>query len=298
MTPDMKIGLTAYNIPAPEFQALAATAEEAGFSSLWLGEHVVLPVKYESTHPSTERTDAVHIAGPIIDAETELVDPLVAISAAAAVTSTIELATGIYVVPLRHPLAIARATCTTQDIADGRFTLGVGFGWLKEEFEALGVPFPQRIGRFEESLEILRAAWSAGPVNYAGRYFEVRDVQVTHRPVRVPLILGGNSEAALERAVRLGDGWFASGTPTFEAAIELRKRIGELHATGPRPSSEFRVAFRIADTDDSTIERYADAGFGEVLIWADQLWDLDAPADERRERFLAVAERIGIEPGQ
>lgn len=285
----MKIGLTAYDIPAPDFTTLAVAADRAGFESLWLGEHIVIPVDYASAHPTTALPDAKHITGPVVAPDTELVDPLVALGAAAALTQRIELATGIFVIPLRHPLAIARSASTVQDLADGRFVLGVGFGWLHEEFEALDIPFRQRVGRFEESLEILRIAWAGGAMEYHGRYFDIAAVQIAERSITVPLILGGNSDAALARAVRLGDGWFASGTPTVDAALELRRKITELREAGSRSDEPFRIIVRIADAEAATIERYAEAGFKEVLVWADQLWDLGAPADERAERFAEAS---------
>ena len=289
----MRIGLTAYDIAAPEFNRLAVAADQAGFASLWLGEHVVLPVGYASEHPSTALTDAVHIRGPVVSPDTELVDPLVQLGAAAALTTRIELATGIFVVPLRHPLAIARSTCTVQELASGRFVLGVGFGWLQEEFDALAVPFRERVSRFEESLEVLRIAWRGGSIEHTGRHFDISGVQVTRRPTTVPLIMGGNSEPALDRAVRLGDGWFASGTPTFEAAVQLKADIARRHAESPRGADPFRVIFRLPDTSPRTVERYAEAGFEEVLVWADQVWEADAPVDERPERLTEAARRLG-----
>jgi probable F420-dependent oxidoreductase len=289
----MRIGLTAYDIAAPAFNELAIAADRAGFASLWLGEHVVLPVAYASEHPSTALADAGHITGPVVAPDTELVDPLVQLGSAAALTTRIELATGIFVVPLRHPLAVARSTCTVQELASGRFVLGVGFGWLQEEFAALDVPFRERVSRFEEALDILRIAWRGGSIEHSGRHFRISGVQVTSRPTAVPLILGGNSEPALDRAVRRGDGWFASGTPTFEAAVQLKAGIERRHADSPRQGEPFRVIFRLPDINPRTVARYAEAGFEEVLVWADQVWDVDAPADERADRLAETARRLG-----
>ena len=128
----MKIGLTAYDVPALEFLDLAVAADEAGFSSLWLGEHVVLPVGYSTAHPTKAQPGEQHHTGPIVAPDTELVDPLVQLGAAAAVTTRIELATGIFVLPLRHPLAVARSTCTVQELAGGRFTsASASAGWRR-----------------------------------------------------------------------------------------------------------------------------------------------------------------------
>src|SRR5687768_6896225 len=212
----MKIGLTAYDVHATEFLDLAAAADEAGFSSLWLGEHVVLPIGYSTEHPTKVQPGEQHHTGPIVSPDTELVDPLVQLGAAASVTSRIELATGIFVLPLRHPLAVARSVCTVQELAEGRFVFGLGFGWLEEEFAVLDVPFRERVTRFEEGIEVLQAALRSGEVKHEGRHFSISGVQVTKRVTPIPLMLGGNSGRALRRAARFGDGWFSSGTPPFE----------------------------------------------------------------------------------
>ena len=290
----MKVGLTAYDVHPREFLPLAAAADEVGFSSLWLGEHVVLPIGYSSEHPTKSQPGVQHHTGPIVSLDTELVDPLVQLGAAAAVTSRIELATGIFILPLRHPLAVARSTCTVQDLAEGRFRFGLGFGWLEEEFDALGVPFGERVTRFEEGIEVLRAAWSSGEVKHEGRHFSISGVQVTNRPTVVPLMLGGNSERALRRAVRLGDGWFSSGTPPFDEALRLRGELQRLRAETDRAGEPFKLVFRIDGTDPATIRRYADEGFEEVLIWTDQVWPVDLPLVAKREALFAAASALGV----
>ena len=198
----MDVGLSVYDIPGAELVALGAAAEQAGFSTLWLGEHIVLPVDYEAEHPTTGSESSRSHLKRIIDPATKLLDPLVALSAVAAVTERIRLATGIYLVGLRHPLAVARMTLTLQDIAGGRFMLGVGSGWLEEEFAALDVPFAQRRVRFEEALAVLRAAWAGGEISFAGDHVAFEHVIVTAEAVHVPLILGGNTEPALRRRRR------------------------------------------------------------------------------------------------
>ncbi len=190
----LRIGLSAYDISAAELVRLAVAADEFGFDSLWLGEHIVLPLDYESDHPTTGDTAHQHHTGPIVDPSTTLIDPLVALAACAAATSRLRLATGIFILPLRHPLITARMTITLQNAADGRFLLGVGSGWLREEFDALDVPFDDRAGRMDETIAILRDAWSARQFSHDGPLFSFDRVQVTAQPVDVPLILGGNTE--------------------------------------------------------------------------------------------------------
>lgn len=290
----MKIGLTAYDLHAVEFVDLAAAADEAGFSSLWLGEHVVLPLGYTTAHPTKQQPGEQHHTGPIVDPDTELVDPLVQLGAAAAVTSRIELATGIYILPLRHPLAVARSACTVQELAEGRFVFGLGFGWLEEEFAVLDVPFAERVTRFEEGIEVLQAAWRSGEVKHQGRHFSISGVQVTKRVTHIPLMLGGNTEKALRRAVRLGDGWFSSGTPPFEESLRLRAELQRLRAESERAADAFKLVFRMEGADPATAQCYADEGFEEVLIWTDQVWPAGEPLEAKRAAMFAAAEALGL----
>ena len=292
----MQIGLTAYDVPARELLDLAAAADTAGFSSLWLGEHVVLPIGYSTEHPTKVQPGEQHHTGPIVSPDTELVDPLVQLGAAAAVTTAITLATGIFILPLRHPLAVARSACTVHELAGGRFRFGVGFGWLKEEFDVLDVPFAERVTRFEEALDVLRAAWRSGEVNHEGRHFTVSGVQVTPHVTDIPLMLGGNTDRALRRAARLGDGWFSSGTPPIEESKRLRAELQRLRAESERADDPFALVFRIEGADPATVRRYAAEGFDEVLIWTDRVWPASGPLEAKREAMFAAAESLGIRP--
>jgi probable F420-dependent oxidoreductase len=291
----MTIGLSAYNISASELIRLAVAADEAGFESLWLGEHVVLPLNYGSDHPSAGGAGHQHHRGPIIDPSTTLVDPLVALGACAGATTRIRLATGIFILPLRHPMLTARMTLTLQDVARGRFLLGVGSGWLREEFEVLYVPFDDRASRMDETIEILRQAWSAEPFSHAGTSFAFGAVQVTPKPVAIPLILGGNTERALRRAARLGDGWFTSGTPTLEDAIRLRNRVLALGAASGQPA--FPVYVRASRPDPALLGQYEAEGFEHVVVWADQVWPADGDLEHKRRALATAADALGVYPG-
>ena len=290
----MSIGLSTYNISASELIRLAVAADEAGFESLWLGEHVVLPLDYASDHPTSGGSGHQHHTGPIVDPSTTLVDPLVALSACAAVTSRIRLATGVFILPLRHPLLTARMTLTLQDAAGGRFMLGVGSGWLREEFDALDVPFDDRATRMDETIAILRKAWNAEQFSHAGTLFSFGTVRATPKPVDVPLILGGNTERALRRAAALGDGWFSSGTPTLEDARRLRDRVLVLRADNDQPA--FPVYVRVATTDADVLARYDAEGFEHVLVWADQLWPADGDLDDKHHALVTAARGLGLRP--
>lgn len=287
----MRIGLSVYDFHPRELLELAAAADEFGFDAIWLGEHVVLPQGYSSEHPTTGETGHQHHTGPIVDPSTELVDPLSALSAAAAVTTRLKLATGIYLLPLRHPLVTARAAYTAHEISGGRLMLGVGSGWLKEEFDALGVPFHDRVGRTEEALSVLRSAWAGGPFENHGPHFPFDRVQVSPRPMDIPLVLGGNTEKALRRAVQLGDAWFSSGTPSFEDAVRLRDRVGELCAEYGR--DPIRCYFRVEKWDAESVGRYAAEGMNDIIVWADQVWPRGDFAD-KRQSLARAAEQLGL----
>jgi probable F420-dependent oxidoreductase len=286
----MKIGVTTYDMRADEFVHLARAVDEAGFDSLWTGEHVLLPVDYDTPHPTIEA--AVKHTGPVISPDTNLVDPLVQLGAAAAVTSRVRLGTSIFVLPLRHPLAVARSVCTLQEVAGGRFTLGVGYGWLDAEFDALAIPFRERVGRFEEGVEIVRTALRGGPLTFSGKYFEFGSVQITKQATDVPMIFAGNTERALDRAVRLGDGWLVSGTPSFGETLrlkgEIERRLSDLPEQRP-----FDVMFRMSGCAADDARRYEDAGVEILMIWADQIWPAGRSLDDKRASVFAAAEALG-----
>jgi probable F420-dependent oxidoreductase len=287
----VRVGLSVYDIDARELVDLALAAEAAGFASLWLGEHVVLPLDYSTEHPATTSDRNVSHRTTIIDPSTILVDPLVSLAAVAEATERITLATGIYLLPLRHPLAIARMTVTLQMLAAGRFMLGVGSGWLREEFDALGVPFDERGARFDETLAILRAAWAGGELKHDGACYRFDRVLVTPDPIRIPLILGGNTERALRRAARVGDGWFSSGNPSLEEAVRLRTRLEELSDEAGR-QDPLPIYVRMSGRGSAAVERYGELGFEHVTVWANELWPRDGEPAEKRERFLAAADEL------
>jgi probable F420-dependent oxidoreductase len=294
----MPVGLSVYGLAAPDLLDLAVAADEAGFDALWLGEHVVLPVGYASEHPTQGGSGHQHIRGPIVAEGTELLDPLVALAAAAGATKRIRLATGIYLAALRHPLLTARAVTTLQEASAGRLLLGVGAGWLEEEFAAVGVPFAERAGRMEEAIDVLRAACRGGPFEHRGRYFAIGPVQVSARPVEVPLILGGNTMRALRRAAERADGWFSSGTPALDEAIRLCQVVRELRA-GSTEGGRFRCYVRVPSGEPHVLASYHAAGIDDLVVWADQLWPATGSAEAKRDKFhttidrLALADRLG-----
>jgi probable F420-dependent oxidoreductase len=286
------IGLSAYGMRPRDLLELSVAADRLGFDGLWLGEHLFHPAEYSSQHPSDGSVQ--HHAGPIVVPDTELTDTWVVFGAIAAATKHLKLATGIYLVPLRHPLQIARTTVTAAELLDERVLLGVGAGWLREEFDALGVPFAERMPRTVESLEVLRKAWAGGTFEHHGTYFDFAPLQVTPRPVRVPVIMGGNGPKALARAALLGDGWFSSGTPSLESAVALRDALHrEREKAGL--ADPFRTVFRVEQLDQAQVDRYAAVGIDDLVVWADQHW-IGATLAAREARLTSLAESLGLAP--
>ena len=289
----MRFGLSVYDITAAGLADLAVAAEAAGFETLWLGEHLLMPVGYTSVHPTREREQ--ELAAPIVGPATQLTDPLVALAGAAARTSRLQLGTAIYLLALRHPLAVARAVLTLQDLSAGRLLFGAGVGWLRDEFEALGVPFGDRAQRFDESLDILRMAWAGGPLEYHGSVYDFGPVQLSAAAVKVPLILGGNTSRALRRAAARADGWFASGTPSADDAIQILAQLQSAQADAGRtePLTTYVRASLPASAD---VARYAEGGVSQLVLWAHELCPPGgtAPGPRRWERLTAAAADLGV----
>lgn len=186
---------------------LAIAADEAGIHALWTVEHIIWPSSYSSAYP-------YHPSGKMPgDADTPLVDPLIWLTWVAAQTERVRLATGILLLPERNPLITAKAVATLDRLSGGRVVLGVGIGWLREEFEALGIPFEGRAARTDEYIEVLRALWAPGATTFRGEFASFADVHSSPKPVdgSVPIVIGGHSPGAARRAGRLGDGFFPAG---------------------------------------------------------------------------------------
>ena len=184
--------------------AFARRAEEVGFESLWTVEHVVVPSGYESTYPYDPSGKM-----PGND-DAPIPDPLIWLSYLAGVTSTINLATGILIVPQRNPVILAKELASLDALSGGRVRLGIGVGWLEEEFDAIGVSFADRGHRTDDSIGAMRALWGEDEASYEGEFTSFSNCVMSPRPAAgsIPVIVGGHTEAAARRAGRLGDGFF------------------------------------------------------------------------------------------
>ncbi len=231
----MKFALHFANMsfPEPEGAArLARAAESAGFESLIVVEHVVWPSEYDSTYPYSPTGKLP--GGP----STELPDPLIWLAHVAALTTRLRFLTGVMVLPQRNPLVLAKETATLDFMTGGRLELGVGIGWLKEEFEAIGVPFARRGARTEEYIAVLRALWAEDDASFHGEFVDFAHMSCNPKPLagRVPIHIGGHSEAAAKRAGRIGDGFFPATGAQVDVAplIALARETAAASGRDPR----------------------------------------------------------------
>jgi probable F420-dependent oxidoreductase len=254
----------------------AIQAEELGFADVWTSEHIIIP-KGAPYPPSAL-----------------FYDPILTLTWAAAFTKRVGLGTSVLVLPMRHPLPLAKELATLQNLSEGRLILGAGVGWMAAEFAALGVPFRERGRRMDEGITMMRAVWSQDPVSFPARHIPavIEDMRMLPQPIKpIPIWIGGSSEAALARAARL-DGWHGSRLSPQEAAPIVR-RLRE-----QRPGPDFTISLRYGwDGKDGAalgtrLAAYGEAGVDHVLV---------EPAERALEDWLRAVEWIaraaeGIQP--
>jgi probable F420-dependent oxidoreductase len=208
-------------------------AEAAGFESVWGGEHVVLPTRIASKYPYT--ADGKIPAEP----DTPIPDPLIWLAFAAAAAPKLRLGTCILIVPQRNPVVLAKELATLDRLSGGRVELGIGVGWLREEFEALGVPWERRGERNDEYIAAMRALWSGPHAEFHGEFVDFAPVTCSPRPVQrsIPILVGGDTDAAIARAVRIADGYF----PGEGDAARLGALIARLREAAKRGGRDPRA---------------------------------------------------------
>jgi probable F420-dependent oxidoreductase len=245
----------------------AVQAEELGFADVWVSEHIILP-KDRMYPPSAV-----------------FYDPVLSLTWAAAYTQRVGLGTSVLVLPMRHPLPLAKELATLQNLSSGRLILGAGVGWLESEFEALGVPFRERGRRMDEGIALMQAVWSDDPISFEAKHIPavIDDMRMLPHPeTPIPIWIGGTSEPALARAERL-QGWHGSrATPEQAAPFVARLRAA-------RPEPEFAISLRAnwdgrdAGALRARLDGYASVGVGHVLV---------EPFDRELSDWLATVERI------
>ena len=240
---------------------IAARAEAAGFESIWLPEHPVMPVNPASRYPGAPD-------GSIPPAMSDLADPYIALARASATTNAIKLGTGITLIPERNPLVLAGAISTLDRFSGGRFILGIGAGWLREETEIMGGDFDHRWTQTREAIAVMRALWTQDAAEYHGRYYDFPPVQCNPKPAQAggpPVILGGNARNVFRRIVRWGDGWMPTAA-TPEQIAAGRAAIDELAEAAGRDPAAITITVFGTPPDREIIARFAAAGANRVII--------------------------------
>jgi probable F420-dependent oxidoreductase len=246
---------------------VAMQAEELGFADVWVSEHIIVP------------KDAPYPPSP------NFWDPVLTLTWAAACTSRVKLGTSVLVLPMRHPLPLAKELATLQNLSQGRLILGAGVGWMEAEFNALGVPFHERGRRMDEGIALMRAVWGQDPVTFPTRWIPavVKEMRMQPQPCApIPIWIGGSSDAAIKRALRL-DGWHGSRVGSEQVAAMVQRLRGE------RPDAGFTISLRIGcsaatvEQVPETLAAYRDAGVQHVLV---------APEDRDIDTYMATVEQV------
>ena len=251
----------------------ALRAEELGLDDVWVSEHIIVP------------KDAAYPPSPLF------YDPVVTLAWVAAVTKRVRLCTSVLVLPMRHPLPLAKELATLHNLSGGRLILGAGVGWLQEEFAALGVPFRERGRRMDEGIAMMRAVWTQDPVSFQTKYItgEIASLRMQPLPISpIPIWIGGTADRQIERAIKL-DGWHGSRMPPEDVApIIKRLRAG-------RPEPEYPISMRIRwnGEDDAELREligaYAAIGVNHILV---------EPENREAEDWDRLLEGVGRVAGQ
>ena len=283
MSVGIVVPLPAYTLD-PAF--IAKKAEDLGFESIWYHEHTILPVKSESSFPST--------GGEIPWTYGHFSEPYISLAMAAAVTSKIKLATGITLVPERNPLILAKEISVLDLHSKGRFIFGVGAGWNREETTMMGGDFDHRWTQTREAVEALKELWTKDEAEYHGRYYDFPPVICYPKPVQKPhppILLGGHAKNVLQRVARWGDGWLPNrATP---GQIEDSRKILDALAAerGREPASlSISVFGQPTDTNRQQVDDFLNAGAARVSVWPAHC-DTEVEMGEQMERMAEALVR-------
>lgn len=252
--------------PEPLIQ-VAQKAETLGYESVWIPEHLAVPVTMQTPYPYSAA--GAFPGGP----GAGLHDPFVALAFVAACTERLKLGTGVFVLPLRNPFVVAKAVASVDVLSKGRFLFGIGIGWLGEEFTAVGMPFKDRAARTREWVAMMKVLWTEDTPRFHGRFHSFPPVGFNPKPVQKPhppLLFGGESRPALQRAAELGDGWY--GVRHTPASIKPRLALlKELTTRAGRDFAQLEISVGVeAGTPLSvdTVKRFAEAGVHRLMVFA------------------------------
>ena len=258
---------------------LARAADALAWDALAISDHLVYPAELTSAYPYSEDGD------PGWDGDTPWPDPWVTIAAMAAATHRLRFMTNVFILPLRNPVLVAKAVGTAALLSNDRVALGIGVGWMREEFELAEQSFGTRGRRTDEAIAVLRGLWSGEMFEFHGRHYDFAPVRMTPAPrASVPILVGGVSEAALRRAAALGDGWI-SVKHRADELVEIVARLTDLRTRFGRADQPFQVVASPVDVRDvDGYKRLADVGVTAVatnpwMVYGYNADDLQAKKD-------------------
>jgi probable F420-dependent oxidoreductase len=272
----MKIGISLGTLNPSLWQEATREADRLGYESVWMPEHLVIPVAMaDSPHEGEDH--------PPIPANVPVFDVFTYLSFLAAQTEQIHFGTQVYNIGLRHPFVVARAVTTLDLVSAGRFEFGIGASWLEAEWEAVGLDFASRGRRVDESIAVCQRLWSESTIEHHGEFFDFGPVMFEPKPAHTPwppLHIGGDGPAALRRAAVVGDGWIPMNH-TAEQIPAAAARLAQLRAEAGRPGCpEITLGARDASADG--LRRLADLGIGRAFV---KPWERGRDALEGIRRF-------------
>ena len=260
----MRFGVALARTRPEMFAEVASAADELGFESLWLSDHLVFPVRMAG---SPHDLDAGEDAHPPVPPTTPVFDVGAMLAHLAARTVRIRLGTFVYLLAIRHPFVAARTFATADVLSGGRVEVGVGAGWLRSEWEAAGLDPSTRGAGLDEAIEVCRRLWSEPEVDHDGRHWRWDAVAFEPKPVqhRLPVLVGGESDAALRRAARLGDGWIGMDHDVADA-LSWMARLGAAQEATGRTGPPSSVTTGGTPADDAALAAYESAGVDRLIV--------------------------------
>jgi len=286
----MKIGIVPLNVGSPRTAErmieVAQHAEAAGIESVWTFEHVMVPIDYDSKYPY-DRSGKMPI-----QPEGWFIDPLIALSHVAAATKTIRLGTGVNIFPQTNPLLFAKQAASIDVLSGGRLTLGLGIGWLAEEYQAMGTPFARRGARFDDYLAAVKKVWTGDVVEHDGEFISWNGFKSYPTPAQKPhppILIGGTTKKTLERVVNAADGWYApsdSQQELQEGVAELKRMAAQVDR--PFDSIDVTINWRLGKHPDA-LPAYEDLGVSRAVVMLGATGESDP-----KKAIDLIASRAGL----
>jgi probable F420-dependent oxidoreductase len=286
----MKIGIVAINVGGPETAdrmiETVQHAESAGIESVWTFEHVIVPTEYASVYPYA-KSGKMPIAP-----EAWFIDPLISLAYIASATKTIRLGTGVNIFSQTNPLMFAKQAASLDVLSDGRLELGLGIGWLAEEYEAMGTPFERRGARFDDYLAAVKKVWSGEVVEHRSEFLSWHDFKSHPTPKQKPhppILIGGTTTKSLQRVVDSAQGWYAPS----DSQEQLSKKIAELRRLAADAGRSFdtievSASWRVNARPDA-ISAFEDLGIERAVAFLSSAGESDP-----RKAIDVIASRAGL----